>query len=229
LAALLGHPRAKLPAKLRLVQLSPATPAELSPIQPQEQLETAYRLRPDIEVGDRTIRQAEAEVKVAQAELCYPTVSLIGAYEGERTENARFGNDDFGNSVGVQLTYNLFAGGYYRARHSAAKAKVRETMKDLEKTRIGVASEVERVAAQLHSAQEQLVLQQDNTRLVEQNRSLVEKEYKAGVGSLVRLNEAQRDLIAAQVRLAGARVSLRQAYYELQAATGEIVQTFTSR
>jgi hypothetical protein len=56
---------------------------------------------------------------------------------------------------------------------------------------------------------------------------LVEKEYKAGVGSLVRLNEAQRDLIASQVQLAGARVSLRQAWYGLRASTGEIVKIFT--
>jgi outer membrane protein TolC len=58
--------------------------------------------------------------------------------------------------------------------------------------------------------------------LVQKNRDLVEKEYKAGVGSLVRLNEAQRDLTAAQVRLAAAQVALRQAWYDLWSATGQI-------
>jgi outer membrane protein TolC len=39
---------------------------------------------------------------------------------------------------------------------------------------------------------------------------------------LVRLNEAQRDLTAAQVRLAAAQVALRQAWYDLWSATGQI-------
>jgi outer membrane protein TolC len=50
----------------------------------------------------------------------------------------------------------------------------------------------------------------------------LEKEYKAGVGSLVRLNEAQRDLTIAQVRLATVQVALRQAWYDLWSATGQI-------
>jgi outer membrane protein TolC len=43
------------------------------------------------------------------------------------------------------------------------------------------------------------------------------------VGSLVRLNEAQRDLIAAQVRLASARVALLSAWIDVYTATGEIL------
>jgi outer membrane protein TolC len=76
------------------------------------------------------------------------------------------------------------------------------------------------------SAQQQLLLQRRNAKLVQRNRDLVEKEYKAGVGSLVRLNEAQRDLIRAQVRLASARAALRGAWYDLETATGQIVETF---
>jgi outer membrane protein TolC len=54
----------------------------------------------------------------------------------------------------------------------------------------------------------------------------VEKEYAAGQTSLVRLNEAQRNLIQAQGWLALARVSLRQAWQGLKAATGEILAPF---
>jgi len=55
----------------------------------------------------------------------------------------------------------------------------------------------------------------------------VEKEYKAGVGSLVRLNEAQRDLTAAQVRLALAQTAVHQAWYDLWSATGQILTKLT--
>jgi outer membrane protein len=77
------------------------------------------------------------------------------------------------------------------------------------------------------SAQKQLLLQRTNAELVQKNRDLVEKEYKAGVGSLVRLNEAQRDLTAAQVRLALAQTAVHRAWYDLWSATGQILTKFT--
>jgi hypothetical protein len=42
----------------------------------------------------------------------------------------------------------------------------------------------------------------------------------------VRLNEAQRDLITAQSRLASALVSLRQGWQNLEAITSEILVPF---
>ncbi len=227
LAALLGLPDSRLPPRMRLAALSPAAPHELNPPEPQDLLETAYRLRPDLEVDNWTIRQAQADIRIAEAELYYPSLSLNGTYEAERPEDPGLTADDFGNTISLRLSYNLFAGGFYRSRRQAARARLRETERDLESTRLDVASEVNRSIVQILSAQEQLLLQQSNTQLVAQNRDLVEKEYKAGVGSLVRLNEAQRDLIAQQVQLAGARVSLRQAWYDLRASTGEIVRIFT--
>ena len=80
--------------------------------------------------------------------------------------------------------------------------------------------------ASLATARNQLVLQRENAELVRRNRDLVEKEYAAGQTSLVRLNEAQRDLIQAQGRLALARVSLRQAWQGFGAATGKILAPF---
>ena len=85
--------------------------------------------------------------------------------------------------------------------------------------------DVRSTAERVLSAQQQLLLQRANADLVKRNRDLVEKEYKAGVGSLVRLNEAQRDLTRAQVRLATARAALHLASYDLQSATGQILDT----
>jgi outer membrane protein TolC len=225
LSALLGVPEGRFPEKLRLAEMAPTSDQELAVPQSTEQVETALRLRPDLQRGDWTVRQAEAGVKVARAGY-FPTVSLLGTYEGERPEDMDFEGDDFGNSVGVGLNWNLFAGGLTRARHGEAKARLYETEMVLEDAKVQVASEVQTIANQIGAAQSQLRLQETNTQLVQQQRDLVEKEYKAGVGSLVRLNEAQRDLIVAQAQLALARVALRFSWYDLQTATGQILETF---
>ena len=107
-----------------------------------------------------------------------------------------------------------------------AKFAKKEAENTFEDTMISVKREVREAQENLCSAQEQLVLQRSNAQLVRQNRELVEKEYAAGQTSLVRLNEAQRDLIGAEARLALARVSLRQAWQDVKAATGEILAPF---
>ena len=91
---------------------------------------------------------------------------------------------------------------------------------------IQVNSEVHTAVSKLNSVQNQVVLQRSNTALVRRTRNLVEKEYAAGQGSLVRLNEAQRDLTTAQSRLSLALVSLRQAWFDLETVTAQTLITF---
>jgi outer membrane protein TolC len=146
--------------------------------------------------------------------------------DGDRPGNARFEQEDFGNTIGASLSYNLFSGGLDRAKLNEAKAKQSEAEKTLQDVMIQVSSQVHTAMSKLNSAQNQLVLQRSNTALVRRTRDLVAKEYAAGQGSLVRLNEAQRDLITAQSRLSLALVSLRQAWFDLETVTGKTLLTF---
>ena len=120
------------------------------------------------------------------------------------------------------MTFNLFSGGLYRAKAREAMQKQMETRKLLEALKTSITAEIRTAAVNVITFQAQLKLQQSNTRLVQENRDLVEKEYKAGQVSLVRLNESQRELIASQTRTAVALVALRQSWYTLISETGEI-------
>jgi outer membrane protein TolC len=225
LAALLGIPQARLPRQMRLAELAPVSEAELEKPAADSLVEGAYALRPDLQQNEWLVRQAEADAAARRADY-YPTISISAGINGERTDDVGFESDDFGNTVGLNLTYNLFAGGLTRAQVQAAKARLREVEKIRDSAKINVTSEVRNVVERVLSAQKQLLLQRANAALVRQNRDLVEKEYKAGVGSLVRLNEAQRDLISAQVSLAVSRSALRQAWFDLKSVTGQITQGF---
>lgn len=225
LAALLGLPEGRLPDQVNLAELSPTTTRELTEPDSDEQISQALSLRPDLNQFDWNVKQADAGVQTARAGY-YPTIALTGAYEGERAGDADFGSDDFGNSIGVGLTWNLFSGGLTRARTSEAKARLYETEKLRENSRVQVASDIQKIITEIAAAQDVLRLQETNTALVRQQRDLVEKEYKAGVGSLVRLNQAQRDLNVSQSQLAQARVALRVSWYNLKTATGEILAAF---
>ncbi len=225
LAAILGVPGAVFPSTLQLAKLEHKTPEELLSPVPEFLINYAQSHRPDIQQSEFSLKQAISEIKIVRAKF-FPTINLLATMEGYRTEDASFENKDLGNTIAVNLSYNFFSGGSNRAKLREAKAKKIESEKALEDIRLRVSSEVRASVAELNSAQKQLILQRFNSDLVRQNRDLVAREYTAGIGSLVRLNEAQRDLISAQKRLALAQVSLQQAWHNLETVTGRILISF---
>jgi outer membrane protein TolC len=221
----MGLPRAQFPAHVKLARLSPETPPELAAPAVDKLIAEAMKHRPDIQQTQWRIKQSAAQVKVAQSGY-YPTVVLSGSLNGQRTGNPRFGQDDIGNQVQVALSYNLFAGGFTRAKVREARQREIELEKNLQDLSLSTASDIRSAAEQVTTAQTQVTLQRENVDLVQRTRDLVEKEYLAGQGSLVRLNEAQKDLTTAQSNLALALVGLRQAWVELKTRTGNILSVY---
>jgi outer membrane protein TolC len=224
LAALMGLSGSRLPAHVRLADLAPETTAELATPPLTELLDTAMGYRPDIQVLKWRIKQGDALIKVAQSDY-YPSIVVAGSLDGERTGDPGFGSDDFGNRVQMGLTYNLFEGGLTQAKVRESRQRKVELEKQLDELILSATADIRSSAALVVSAQAQVALQRDNLVLVERTRDLVEKEYNAGQGSLVRLNEAQRDVTTAQSNLALSLVGLRQAWVELETRTGDILAT----
>jgi outer membrane protein len=227
LAALMGLPASQLPEHVRLAPLAPETVAELATPQLDSLIAGAADRRADIQALHWGIRQADAQIDVARAGN-YPSVAVSGGIQGERSGDPGFGRDDFGNQVQVGLSYNLFSGGLTNARISEARHRLTELEKQLEDRLLTTAADIRSAAAQVQTAQTQVTLQRENASLVQRTRDLVEKEYNAGQGSLVRLNEAQRDLTAAQGNLALALVSLRQAWIQLQTRAGTLLSEYVN-
>ncbi|MFH0730738.1 MAG: TolC family protein [Pseudomonadota bacterium] len=223
LAALMGIADAGLPEGLSLTPLSPEIDAEMGMPDAGALIHEALTHRPDFQQSGFRIKQAESQIQLARSDF-FPKLNLFADLNGQRNNSIKFEDDDFGYAVGVNMSYPLFTGGARQARvHEAAWARA-EAQKVNATLSITVASEVRQAIEEITRAQTELKLQRANTALVEQNRDLVEKEYAAGQGTLVRLNEAQRDLVTAQSRLALALVSLRQAWQTLETATGRIME-----
>ncbi len=222
LAALMGLADAALPAGMQLARLADKTDQDEQAVDVSPCIEYARRHRPDLKLQDFRVQRAQAEVGAARAKY-YPSINLAADVAGDRSGSAAVDQDDFGYTVGLYLTYNLFAGGAHQAAVAEARAAQRENQQTLQDREIQVVSQVRQAVRLIQSAQQQLPLQRTSAQLAERNRDLVAKEYAAGQTSLVRLNEAQRDLTAAQSRLALALVGLRLAWQQLQAATAEVL------
>jgi len=128
--------------------------------------------------------------------------------------------DEIITTVGVNVALNLFSGGRRIARVLEAKHARREAEYRITETELKIVGEVRQALLDLQTAQQVLILQRGAAEFVEKNRDLVVKEYDAGRAMLVRLNQAQRDLVQAQGQLAQARVALQRSWAALRAATG---------
>ena len=222
LIALLGISSKHKTPHLNLVPLKNETDDELVIPDPKTLIEYAEEHRPDHLRSIQRLKQAEAEVGKARAAF-FPTLSLMASLDGTRKDNGWFQEEDFGYTYGVMLSYNLFAGGYHRSKMKEASAKKMETQKDIQSLKTSMISEIHKALSSLKSARERLLLLRNIAGLETQNRDLAEKEYTAGMSSLMRLNEAQRDLVRARRQLALSLVSLRLAWQDLKVCTAEIL------
>ena len=218
LAELASVPAARL-AEAPLAPLAPdADPIPRNP-NPDARLAQALAQRPDLLRAVADADAALADARAARGDLS-PKIFLVGSCSGQRSHDASFRDDDFGWSAGVAVSFDIFEGGRTRAKIAQADSLAREASLAVQSLRNAVEREILDASSALSAAQDQLGLQSDNLRLVLQNRDLVESEYRSGQSSFVRLNEAQRDLVAAESRLSRARANLFLARVDLDAAAG---------
>lgn len=222
LTALLGITSTHKKPHLNLAPLENETGDELVIPDPTRLIEYAKEHRPDLLQSIQRFQQAQAELRKARAAF-FPTLSLMASLDGTRKDSRWFQEEDFGHTYGVLLSYNFFAGGYNRSKVKEATAKQMEAQKDIQSFKVSVISEIHKALSSLKSSREQLLLLRNIEGLETQNRDLAEKAYAAGKSSLVRLNEAQRDLVRARRQLALSLVSLRLAWQNLKASTAEIL------
>lgn len=224
LMELMGVPKAVVPPGFEVADLYSELPEEMVLPDVDDLVEVAFLQRPDRLQALLAEDRQGASVKVARSDF-FPQVAVFGSTDAVR-DDAKFRSDDFSATIGVGVTYDIFTGGRRRAAVSEARAAQAEANWNVETVELEIASDVQQRLADLRTAQLELILQRETTELVERNRELVERGYNAGQESLVRLNEAQRDLIAQQSQLALARVALRQFWHDLRTATGETLEPY---
>ena len=223
LAELMGVPEADLPTGAGVAPLDSEQPREMVMPEAEPLLAYARESRPDLDQAAAGVGRANAVVGVGRSTY-FPRVNAFASKDAMRDDNASFDSNDFSSTLGVSVSYDIFTGGRRKAVLREAKAAREEAERLQDSAELVVASEVRQAIEDLITAQKELILQRETTGYVEQNRDLVEKEYNAGQGSLVRLNEAQRDLISQQSNLALALVALRQTWHNLRTATAETLE-----
>jgi outer membrane protein TolC len=220
LVELMGIPRSQVPDGMEVAALHPEEESEMIIPETAPLIEFAAANRPDLKEIDFLIGQAAAGVDISKSAY-FPSVFASASGDAQRSDNGYFDSDDVSGTLALSFQFNIFSGGRRKAQVAQSKSIESELKWEKRRRELAVNADVESSLISLQTSKDVLELQRETTDYVEQNRDLVDKEYQAGQGSLVRLNQAQRDLITQQSALALARVALRQSWNNLETATGE--------
>ena len=195
LVALTGLPEPELIEKLAQTQTQPALPALFSiATLPADTL----RQRPDVWAAERDVLAARAEVDAADAAR-WPSLSLTGSISAVRLKMAGFQGDYTGWSFGpLQLALPLFDSGRIAAGQAAARGRYDEAVAAYQAKVRQAVQEVETALVQGAAAREK---ESDARAAVAGYRrqfEAVQALYAQGMASLPQLEEARRNLLAAE-------------------------------
>lgn len=226
LATALGMPGDAAPEVVAPAGLDASAPGGAEPPALEELLATARRRRPTVAAAAAQVEAADAGVSAARAGYL-PTLSAQSSY-GRRSTDTLVGGDGvvadpsraYVASVGVVLSWNLFAGRATEATAQRARLSADRTRATSARTLDGVARELTAARRAVVAQARQVALAADNLGAAEQGLTLARQRLEAGLASQLEVRDATLKLTQAELSLVQARIDHAVAAADLSRAVG---------
>jgi outer membrane protein, multidrug efflux system len=161
----------------------------------------ALAQRPDLFSAGRDVIAASADARASAAER-YPRITLNGSIGAARLETGVGSDSGTVWSVGpVAVSLPIFDGGRRKANTAAALARYEASVVIYQAKVRSAVAEVEDVLIRLQSAAERAPDAQRAASNFDVSLQAAEDRYRAGLGSLLELEEARRDAVQARIAL----------------------------
>jgi len=208
---------------LRLADLPEASPDTAFERDLEALIGEARQRRPDLKAAEAQENAAQANVRYARA-AGQPTLSLGAgpAWVGGRSAGNSI--DSYNNSLGLTLTLPLFSGfsTTYAIRAAQARAEVASAQR--ESVRLQVALDVWTTYQSLVTATQAIRTTADLLASAEQSHKVALGRYRAGVGSVLDVLNAQSALASARLQ----RIQTTLDWNVFRAALAKAVGTLDS-
>ncbi len=188
-------------------------------------LDAAYRYRPDLEIGRKSVEIAKKDVKISASDF-YPQVSADWDYsqsgddpsvQGD-TYNAR--NTQW--SVGANMQWNVFEWGKTYYGYRSAKQSVSKVEAELANTRLEASYSVKSSFLKLNEAADRIGVARKSVESAKEGYRMAVARYQAQVGTNTEVLDAQSRLTSAEANLSSALSDYQTALSKLYAAMGEL-------
>lgn len=223
LAALMGYPEGTLPDAVKFPEIKYDSDALLLSV--DTYLDMALANRPDLKSYREQLKISEFNLYQTYSAFS-PTFYASGSYGLTSTSNNYHGSnatsDTSYNSqafnYGLTAEWVLFNGFQRYNRTRQAQANVAIAQFTVAETWLTVVNDVRTAYANYDLNIKQANLYSAIRKLVFEQRDLVQAEYDAGQAEIVRLNEAQRNVVSAESQLVQALANVQKARAQLEAA-----------
>jgi NodT family efflux transporter outer membrane factor (OMF) lipoprotein len=176
--------------------------------------------RPDVRQAELAVAAASAEVGAAQADR-YPRLSLAGTVSANTVRTGGATTDLQTWSIGpLALTLPVLDAGRRAANTEAAKARYEEAVSLYRAQVRRAVSEVEQALVNLDSARERVADARAAADGFRVSFIATQARHRAGLASLVELEDARRTQLAAETALVGLQRELHNAWISLYRAAG---------
>ena len=194
---------------------------ELPPVDVEDRplpflFDQALSARPEI-ASFEFARQASGKALDAAKWGWSPTIDFTGSYFKAGPQLSALADSW---AFGFTLTWQLIQGGLTVGRVREAEQNLVSSTAGLTGEQLQVRFDVEQAEATLLGNKESLVAAQDAVDNAKEQLRLAEGRYRAGVGTIIELSDAQVQLTTAQAQLVQARYNLSTARARLLAALG---------
>lgn len=215
LAALLG----KNPALLdepegQLTSIIPELPANN-----KATLEKIITQRPDIQKTQEELKLADTEIKINKG-YHLPDIALIGDY-GLRAGSGLNDSEDVW-SAGVNVKFNLYAGGQIKAKVNQAEAKYEAAREQLEQQKLNAMTEIVQAESNIQEAGQRIKMADKIITSARETYRIEELKYSVGAGTITDSLLAQAAWFEAVALKATAVYELEKAIVEYRFACGTI-------
>ncbi len=215
LALLLGEN----PAELREPTGRLTTEIPNLPVPDKTALENIIMERPDIKKAQEEVKLAAVEIKQQQG-YHLPEIALVGDY-GQRTGSGLNDSEEVW-SAGINLKFNLYAGGRIKAKVNQAEARLAAAQARFEQQKLSAMNEIVQARSKIEEAGKRIEMADKTVASARETYRIEELKYNAGAGTITDSLLAQAAWFEATALKAEAVYELEKALVDYQLASGTI-------
>jgi len=179
----------------------------------------AIQNRPDL-MALRANRESAHRLALAEKQLRYPTVSVLGVAGGIPAKESHLRSDYA--AIGLNVSVPVLNGGLFAAREREAFLRAQAADRDVDSSLLAVTEQVRTSWLASTDAFQRLEV---TARLADQAAEalrLAQARYDAGLSGIVELNQAQTAQVSASINAANAKYEYLSRRAELDFVTGVI-------
>jgi multidrug efflux system outer membrane protein len=190
-------------------------------------VEGAQQKNPDVVIAAERVRQAELQMKIANASL-FPSLGL-SASTGEskrKSDGGDWSASSGSSTAGLSASYEIDLWGGEMANRHASKAGYKATVFSNEATRLSISAGVATAWFNYLALQERIATTQKNIEIAERIQKIVDSLYRNGLANAADVAVQRTNLLSQQNALLPLQLQLDQTRAAIALLQGQIPQGY---